>query len=246
MANLKENLLKIVRKEEEDRQEELQPQVLETESDWTHPKLLTPNQLSQQKGKMKEMVRKEEEKSLKRKGDPVNKVRKRRKNDEDVPIIAMPEDLIGKRIEHLVKHDEASEEEWWKGTVGDVLTRGRNPKFMLRYDGFEEDYQCKFSEYKNGDIRATKINSEDLLGKKVAILPENDVDGDQERWTVFKVVGINARVDISVEVLVQMESENVDDADSESDDDLCEDDQDIFSFPLIEFYLNNALRLLLR
>ena len=43
-----------------------------------------------------------------------------------------------------------------------------------------------------------------------------------------------------------MESENVDDADSKSDDDLCEDDQDIFSFPLIEFYLNNALRLLLR
>ena len=57
---------------------------------------------------------------------------------------------MGKRVEHLVKHDKDAEE-WWKGTFGSILSRRvRRISLLIKYYGFHEKYEFRFSDYKKG------------------------------------------------------------------------------------------------
>ena len=140
----------------------------------------------------------------------------------------------------MVQHDEESQEEWWKATIEERMTRARNAKFAIYYDGFDEKYECQFSEYRKGDIRLIPVSAVDLVGKKVEILLECGDSG--EVWTLCSVISVKEKLADCLEFIVEIDRENGVREESESDDESLDDSQDIFSFPLIDYYLNNTLR----
>lgn len=136
-------------------------------------KLIPVEKMLQQMEKYKDMASKEKERAGKRRGDQTScdKISAKRKKDsqqnENIPTVVVPVDLVGKRVSHhCLGNDEL---DWFVGTVVGVSeTNNRDPDFYIRYDGYDSVYLFSYHEFKDGDIKSLPVTVDDFLGKAIS------------------------------------------------------------------------------
>ena len=179
---------------------------------------------------------------------------------ENIPIVQVPEDLIGKRVLHLCRtvsdddddddDDQNLSAEWYKGTVVEMKGSGRNPWFVIRYDGCDQKYKFKLMKhYNDGILKLVSVEKGDFVGAQ--ILHKLNV-GDSDEWFHGKVMNVLPESspnnpEFTVEyIYVNKDNGDVedDDGDDDDDDEGLPSDCDIEIYPLIEDYLNGDIRFL--
>lgn len=202
-------------------------------------------------GKKKQVKRKQPSDSTSEQSLPKKRKGGVSANDDEskVPIVHVPEDLIGKRVQHLCQSEEDGDQgevsaNWFKGCVLSMCGRGKNPLFEIKYDGYDDVWSFKLMKHlEDGVLKLIPLKEEDLLG--ASILHRLKV-GCCEEWFKGKVLSIVPGSDPSnPEFSVEYEGEK--ECDEEVED---EDDEELIwgthveDYPLIEDYINGDLRLL--
>ena len=139
---------------------------------------------------------------------------------------------------------EESAVEWYNGTVVVMQGIGRNPNFVIRYDGFDRA-TWKFKLMKHfelGVLELIPVKAEDFVG--VWILHRLDIGDGCEEWFRGKVLGVvpdrsdPKNPDFSVEYFYDTDNEEVTDVNDDFDDnEFSTDISNIEIYPLIEDYL---------
>ena len=106
--------------------------------------------------------------------------RKRRRVDpgqdsevEAVPEVHSPEDLVGKRVEHLCQETDESEAVWSRGLVLDVSVPRKGPnkgKYMygIRYDGTNKVYRFPLlQDLEDGELRLVPVPAMFFVGRYI-------------------------------------------------------------------------------
>lgn len=148
-------------------------------------KLIPPEKMWQQMEKYEDMASKEEERAGKRRGENQNSTdnrsAKRTKdnlNNENIPTIVVPLDLVGKRVtHHCLGNDEL---DWFEGTVIDISETNKDLDFYIRYDGYDSVYLFSYHEFKDGDVKLLPVTVDDFLGKKISQKFEDE--GQKHGW----------------------------------------------------------------
>lgn len=222
------------------------------------PAVIAPNVLEQQKKLYRDEAEKQGRKTqAKRKDnfDTSQAGRKRRRTDDriEVPVVHVPEDLVGKRVTHLCISDEDVDEDsegssgWYEGCVLSLCGRGKNPLFQIRYDGYDDIWTFRLMKHlQDGVLKLIPLTKEDLVGAD--ILHRLKV-GTSEEWFKGKVLGMVAGSDSNnPEFSVEYEEEYREDDEEEEEIEFDEEEEGrnshVEDYPLIEDYLNGDLRLL--
>ena len=255
------NLCSILKKAREDLDELLE----EDQPQANQPLSISSEALKHQKEVYKKQAVEEQQKAQnkRRQGGPENVEgggKKRRVVSENesskLPVIHVPEDLVGKRVKQLCRMDDGSDDdkndddsgdidaEWYNGVVVSVTGRGKNPWFEVRYDGYEGTWRYKLmKQFEDGVLELLPLEKEHLVG--APILHRLKVRHSEE-WFKGKVLAIVPESDPqNPEFSVEYEDDEDSDEDSENEDSDGENEgSHIEEYPLIEDYLNGDLRLL--
>ena len=83
---------------------------------------------------------------------------------DKIPVIATPDDLIGKLVFHfcIVSDSVDEDEDWHRGVVVDRQGRGN---FLIRYDERQDTLFTRklFSDFSNNKLRAASISPDDFI-----------------------------------------------------------------------------------
>ena len=211
-------------------------------------KLVSPEIILQQKEKYKAMARKEEEKAGgKRKGDDQNSGKRRTLKKKDgqendrLPTIVVPVDLVGKCVTHHCFDNDESELDWFEGIVVGINEMNSNdPDLYIRYNGYDSVYLFSYHEFKDGNVKLLPVTVQDFLGKKISQRFEDEAQ-KHSWWENGKVISVvNDNDKINPEFVIEFDCQpGLDDEDDEPSVE-CE----VCTFNLFEDYLNNDLHLL--
>ena len=92
---------------------------------------------------------------------------------EAIPEVHIPEDLVGKRVEHLCQETDDSEEAWSPGLVLDVAIPTKGPNkgkyvYGIRYDGSNKVYRFPLlQDLKDGELHPVPVPAEFFVGKYI-------------------------------------------------------------------------------
>ncbi|CAB3978958.1 Hypothetical predicted protein [Paramuricea clavata] len=206
-------------------------------------KLIPLEKMSQQKEIYKERASKEAEKAGgKRKIDcqtTSNQRSAKRKKDgqenENIPTIVVPVDLVGKCVSHHCLDED--ELDWFEGVVvGINKINSQDPELYIRYDGYDSEYLFPYHEFKDGEVKLIPVSVEDFLGKKISQRFE-DESQKHSWWENGRVIEIvdgsdenNPEFVIEFDCQPELDYEDEDEAVNE-----CE----VCTFNLFEDYLNS-------
>lgn len=159
-------------------------------------------------------------------------------NASDLPIIILPEELVGKKVSHHCVGDDGKTS-WFRGTVLAMQTgkSQRNPDFVVRYDGYDEPYLFSFDDFKHGIVVLVSVSTVDFVGKKISQRFE-DEHNHESWWETGHVLCV---VQGSDERNPEFEYEDSEDADEVVEDDEVTVGPEICTFNLFEDYVKNDL-----
>ena len=235
------------------------------------PSRIDKASLDRQKKIYKEEAEKQEASAKRKQSENTSRPRKKQRVEsedgfpetegvENIPIVQVPEDLTGKRVLHLCRtvsdddddDDQNLSAEWYKGTVVEMKGSGRNPWFVIRYDGCDQKYKFKLMKhYNDGILKLVSVEKGDFVGAQ--ILHKLNV-GDSDEWFHGKIMNVLPESspnnpEFTVEYIYD-NKDNGDVEDDDGDDDDDDDDEglpsdcDIEIYPLIEDYLNGDIKFL--
>ena len=168
------------------------------------------------------------------------KARKKTVLDEQkVPVISSPKDLIGKIVDHFTDRGEESEPEWFRGIVEGFCGRfsPKNPKFKIRYDDFPDDESYianLYEDFKNEDLKIVEVVPEDFIGASISHLFIDAITGEETWWEAEVAdMDIESSDRENPDFFVRYFS-------SEDEEEV--DDDDFYLLPLFEDYLNGCIR----
>ena len=200
--------------------------------------------LEVEKKRLKGLVEKESDKILSksRESKPVakkRKIEKKKYDNERVPVVAEIDELVGKFVEHLTQGYKG-EEKWFEGVVVCRKPDCQND-LVIRYD-CEPDtlFSFTYDEFLNGSVVLLSLEPAKLIGKKIEQRFTNE-DGSESWWETGVIIGFEEKSESDVEFVVNF-FEIDDDVDDLNDDFL--NVYEVCTFPLIDDYLNNDIRLL--
>jgi hypothetical protein len=239
------NLKEIIRQSMEDSKKVTEPENPQVTR--VGQKLISREKMLEQKELYKQRASKEVEKAGgKRKGDGPTTNDKRsakRKKDgqqnENVPTIVVPVDLVGKRISHhCFENDEA---DWFEGVVIDISeTNNQDPDLYIRYDGYDSLYIFSYHDFKDGNVKLIPVSEEDFLGKKISQRFEDEAQNHSwwENGRVLQIV--EGSDDTNPEFVIEFDSQS----ELDGTEDEASTESEVCIFNLFEDYLNNDLRIL--
>ena len=159
---------------------------------------------------------------------------------DKIPVIATPDDLIGKLVFHfcIVSDSVDEDEDWHRGVVVDRQGRGN---FLIRYDERQDTLFTRklFSDFSNDKLRAASISPDDFICSTIKH-KYNDAVTKEDTWWDAEVI------DVDIESK-DKENPNFFILYKESADDIVDlanvNDDDYFLEPLINDYLNGWVKI---
>ena len=149
-----------------------------------------------------------------------------------------PEDLVGKRIEHLFQVGRGKK--WYKGTVVGVKVGDSDGDdayfFNIKYDG--EKRVCEYdllTDFENGELRIIPLDANWLVGHRIEHQFKSEDDG-QLYWYTGQVISFD---ESSQQHTIQYDWDDDDD-----DDDDTNFTDNISVEPVLKDYLNGDVRVL--
>ena len=157
-----------------------------------------------------------------------------------VPETPDPEDLIGKRVQHLLDEPDGSTK-WYYGIVTGLKVRRGKYMYSLVYNGESETYNFPLlDDMENGELRIVPLDSEFIVCRRVDHRFRREDDGEVI-WYTGKVSSYDVATDLCT-IIYDYEIDDDDDCIDEDEDD---EPNNVLEEPLLEDYNNGDVRLLL-
>ena len=155
-----------------------------------------------------------------------------------VPDTTDPEDLIGKRVQHLIEEPDGSRK-WYYGIVTGLKVRRSKYMYSLVYDGESETYSFPLlDDMENGELRIVPLDAAFIVGRRVDHRFRRESDGE-EFWYTGRIISHDEATGLST-IAYDYEDDGDDDDDDDNDE-----PSNIFEEPLLDDYQNGDVRLLL-
>lgn len=143
-----------------------------------------------------------------------------------LPSIEMPEQLLGKRVNHL--YVERGSDRWFNGTVLDIRKTKDSYLFRIKYDGYRKMYWLPlWTEYQENRLKLLPVGAKDLVGKKIEHMFISSEDGGV-CWWPGRVVSFNGTDGFLI------------DYEEEEDDEVA---SSVLEYPLLTDYYENEVRI---
>jgi hypothetical protein len=141
-----------------------------------------------------------------------------------VPETPDPEDLIGKRVQHLLDEPDGSTK-WYCGIVTGLKVRRGKYMYSLVYDGESETYNFPLlDDMENGELRIVPLDSEFIVGRRVDHRFRREDDGEVI-WYTGKVSSYDVATNLCT-IIYDYEIDDDDDCIDDDDDCIDEDEDD--------------------
>ncbi|CAG2205351.1 unnamed protein product [Mytilus edulis] len=154
----------------------------------------------------------------------------------NTPAPDKPEELIGKRVQHLIEEFDGSSR-WYYGIITGLKVRRGKYMYSLVYDGETETFIFPLlDDMEKDELRIVPLDPAFLVGRRVDHRFRREADGE-EFWYTGTVTGHDADTGLSTIAY------DFEDADDDDDDD--DNNSNVFEEPVIEDYQNGDVRILL-
>ena len=222
IEKLIENLKSVMRQLREDNN------LLQKSAASNFSQIIPVGRLIEEKERLKELYKREEEKLSKKFGPPKPKKIKLDNSSKQTPFVTSAEEIIGKRVEHLT-FDYNGKEKWFTGTV--ICQKADNEsELVIRYDCENTTfYSFPYSDYENGNIRLLPVSVNDFIGKNIKQKFVNDHEEDCW-WETGRVISVDSLNNFVV---------NFFDSDVDFEEDEVNNVYEVLSLPLLDDYLNH-------
>ncbi|CAC5414207.1 unnamed protein product [Mytilus coruscus] len=155
----------------------------------------------------------------------------------NTPAPDKPEDLIGKRVQHLIEEFDGSSK-WYYGIITGLKVRRGKYMYTLVYDGETETFSFPLlDDMEKDELRIVPLDPAFIVGRRVDHRFCREADGE-EFWYTGTVTGHDADTGLSTIAY------DFEDGDGEDDDD-DDNNSNVFEEPVIEDYKNGDVRILL-
>ncbi|CAG2203641.1 unnamed protein product [Mytilus edulis] len=147
----------------------------------------------------------------------------------NTPAPDKPEELIGKRVQHLIEEFDGSSR-WYYGIITGLKVRRGKYMYSLVYDGETETFIFPLlDDMEKDELRIVPLDPAFLVGRRVDHRFRREADGE-EFWYTGTVTGHDADTGLSTIAY------DFEDADDDDDDD--DNNSNVFEEPVIEDYQN--------
>ncbi|CAC5426314.1 unnamed protein product [Mytilus coruscus] len=155
----------------------------------------------------------------------------------NTPAPDKPEDLIGKRVKHLIEEFDGSSK-WYYGIITGLKVRRGEYMYTLVYDGETETFSFPLlDDMEKDELRIVPLDPAFIVGRRVDHRFCQEADRE-EFWYTGTVTGHDADTGLSTIAY------DFDDGDGDDDDD-DDNNSNVFEEPVIENYKNGDVRILL-
>ncbi|XP_052088201.1 uncharacterized protein LOC127725313 [Mytilus californianus] len=152
----------------------------------------------------------------------------------NTPAPDKPEDLIGKRVQHLIEEFDGSSK-WYYGIITGLKVRRGKYMYTLVYDGETETFSFPLlDDMEKDELRIVPLDPAFIEGRRVDHRFCREADGE-EFWYTGTVTGHDADTGLSTIAY------DFEDGDGDDDDD--DDNSNVFEEPVIEDYKNGDVRI---